>query len=152
MNLKHFFATMLSLILSTSVQAQATREDIQQALHAATMASMFAIKAQMCNWENGGMDWNDLRIHSVAFSLATMDAGKKLNLQQTTAISLRVTEPAALAIQRSVVEKAMSKGVCTDKEVPTNEGLWLRTIDFAKSIKNQARDNRVPAAESSIAH
>lgn len=136
--MKRYFVLLFSITLAFDALAQASREDIQQALQRATMASMFAVKAQKCNWDHGGVDWNILRVHSVGFALASSDAGKRLNQQQTTAIASRVTEPAALDLQRSMVEKAVASGTCRDETVPTNEKLWLETVKLVKMLQASA--------------
>lgn len=146
--MKRYFFLLFSMTLAFNALAQATREDIQQAIQRATMASMFAVKAQMCNWDHGGADWKDLRLHSVAFALANSDVGKRLNQQQTIAIASRVTEPAALDLQRSMVEKAVSSGTCRDETVPTNEKLWLETVTLVKMLQVKSSGTPPPAGES----
>lgn len=146
--MKRYFVLLFSITLASNALAQATREDIRQALQRATMASMFAVKAQTCNWDHGGVDWKDLRIHSVAFALAIGDVGKRLNQQQTIAIASRVTEPAALDLQRSIVEKAVSSGTCQDETVPTNEKLWLDTVNLVKTLQAKSSETPQLAGES----
>jgi hypothetical protein len=146
--MKRYFFLLLSMTLAFNALAQATREDIQQALQRATMASMFAVKAQKCNWDHGGVDWNNLRVHSVGFALASSDVGKRLNQQQTTAIASRVTEPAALELQRSMVDKAVASGTCQDETVPTNEKLWLETVKLVKMLQAPSSGTLPSAAES----
>jgi hypothetical protein len=136
--MKRYIVLLFSVLLASNALAQATREEIQEALQRATTASLFAVKGQMCNWDNAGIDWKDLRLYSVAFALTTSDVGKKLNQQQTNAIAARVTEPAALDRQRSVVEKAVANGVCRDETVPTNEKLWLETVKLVKAIQGNS--------------
>lgn len=146
--MKRYIVLFFSITLASTALAQATREDIHQALQRAHLASMFAVKAQMCDWDNGGIEWKDLRIHSVAFALANGDIGKRLNQQQTVAIASRVTEPAALDLQRSIVEKAVSNGTCRDETVPTNEKLWLETVNLVKTLQAKPSATSQPAGES----
>ncbi len=146
--MKRYFFLLFSITLAFNALAQASREDIQQALQRATMASMFVVKAQSCNWDHGGVDWKDLRIHSVGFALANSDMGKRLNQQQTIAIASRVTEPAALDLQRSMVEKAVASGTCRDETVPTNEKLWLETVKLVKMLQDKSSGTQQSAAES----
>jgi len=132
--MRKILTLLIGVFLSTIATAQATREDIQEAYQRATMASLFSIKAEICKWDHGDIAWKDLYIHSVAIAISSSDAGKRLNQQQTTAIAEKVTSTESIKYQTSLVEAAVSKGVCEDEKSPTNKDLWRQTVGLVKAI------------------
>lgn len=135
--MKRFIFIAIAFLLTSQAYAEASRDDIQQAFQHATLASMFSLKAKACNWDSGGMDWDELRTYSVALALAGNEAGKKLNTQQTTAIASRISTPSSLELQQSLVDKSVANGVCKDASISTNEQLWRQTVELAKVLKER---------------
>jgi hypothetical protein len=131
--MKKYLLALVSLAVVFPTFAQATREDVQFAMSHATLASMFATKAELCGWPNEGIDWDTLRIHSVTWALSTNETTKKLNHQQQIAIVSRVTAPEIIANTRIVLEKQIEKGMCTDPSVPTNRDVWMQLVSIAKT-------------------
>lgn len=135
--MKRPISIAVAFLLTSQAYAEASRDDIQQAFQHATLASMFSLKARACNWDSGGIDWDELRTYSVALALTSNEVGKQLNTQQTTAIVSRISTPSSLELQQSLVEKSVANGVCKDASISTNEQLWRQTVELAKALKGR---------------
>ena len=146
-------ASLLVLLFCAPSLAQLSQEEALTLLGKAGIATMTPLKAEICNWDSGGMTWDILRQVAAMHFIENDEVGKRLSTTQRLSAMGTVTSPRATEMHRQFVRQALSGKPCDDESVPNNPKTWPQTLEtyrqYAQSQIAGALAAPTPAAGAS---